>query len=467
LCTDRWGLLGSGIPAGNTGWVSIEFLGGYRLVRKLGEGPRAEVYLGHPTREGSDAPSAAIKVFRPDVPQLSVSAEIEALSRASGPHCVTLLDLATAPDGSPALLLERLPGGSLARLLRHRSRVRVGEAITVLAPIALTVSALHAAGVVHGAVRAESVLFTGEGAPVLACFGTARLIQPAMPPALLATEHGVADDQLALSGLARSVLSLVHDDQAAELLRWFDETPAPGVVWLDEAVTNLFALGDASSIDFEQEPHASAPRSIPRHIAEAAPTEGVARPSWLSAVSPPEWIESGITPLIARLRAALALVRPRVWVIAGAVASALVAAIVVVPSSGSDATAEAPAQSSPAPTLAADAQQGPVTGDDPIAAFLALVEARDRCIRDLSVLCLDDVDQPGSAALDTDQALVRAVQDGTGAAPTWEISASQVAVAERLGNSALLDLDDPAESEPASVLLMKGEAGWRIRDYLG
>jgi hypothetical protein len=30
----------------------------------------------------------------------------------------------------------------------------------------------------------------------------------------------------------------------------------------------------------------------------------------------------------------------------------------------------------------------------------------------------------------------------------------------------ILDLVDVADSEPASVLLMKGEAGWRIRDYL-
>jgi hypothetical protein len=37
-------------------------------------------------------------------------------------------------------------------------------------------------------------------------------------------------------------------------------------------------------------------------------------------------------------------------------------------------------------------------------------------------------------------------------------------VVERLGDSVLVDLDP--ESQPASVLLMKGEAGWRIRDYV-
>jgi hypothetical protein len=95
-----------------------------------------------------------------------------------------------------------------------------------------------------------------------------------------------------------------------------------------------------------------------------------------------------------------------------------------------------------------------------------LLELRERCIRDLSVLCLDDVAHAGSTALAADQQLIRDVQAGGELPELVTIVASEIMLEERLGNSALLSLGDVAESEPASVLLMKVEAGWRIRDFL-
>jgi hypothetical protein len=37
---------------------------------------------------------------------------------------------------------------------------------------------------------------------------------------------------------------------------------------------------------------------------------------------------------------------------------------------------------------------------------------------------------------------------------------------ERLGDSALVGLGNGPETTPASTLVMRGEAGWRIRAYL-
>src|SRR6185295_6681039 len=103
-------------------------------------------------------------------------------ARGVGEHTVALLDVATSPSGQLALILARVAGGSLGRLLAHRASLTMGEVVGILAPIAETLDALHAAGVVHGAVRAESVLVDEEGIPVLACFGSASLIQPGLPP---------------------------------------------------------------------------------------------------------------------------------------------------------------------------------------------------------------------------------------------------------------------------------------------
>ncbi|HUG50972.1 MAG TPA: hypothetical protein VLZ78_08240, partial [Terrimesophilobacter sp.] len=67
--------------------AGVDTIGGYRLVRLLGFGARAEVYLGHAGTSASGAPRmAAVKLYRPDVDRHSIDTELEALSRADSPH---------------------------------------------------------------------------------------------------------------------------------------------------------------------------------------------------------------------------------------------------------------------------------------------------------------------------------------------------------------------------------------------
>ena len=435
--------------------MSIESLGGYRLVRKLGEGARAEVFLGHPDRDG--ATPAAIKIYRQGIRAESIDAEVEALARATGAHAVGLVDLTTAPDGAPALILERLASGSLGRLLHQRGSIRPGEAVTVLAPLAGALERMHAAGVVHGGIRLESVLFGGTGAPSLACFGSAALIDPRMPPARRETEPGIALDLRSFAALGRAVLG------EGELSEWVDSESAARTDWLDAFVERLFDFAAPEPVDF-RDGHAERP-VLPGRVVRADPVQDTeSRPGWLASLALPEWADDLLgSDRLVRLRSALGGVRRRVWVVASAVGVALVAALVLVPTGGeSDATPGPSA--TPTATESPVADVGPVTSDDPVAAVVALLGAREQCIRDLSVLCLDAVDQLGSAALDLDQALIRSLQEGAESPPSLAVVPEAVTLTERLGDSAIVALGP--DSKPASVLLMKGEAGWRIRDYL-
>jgi len=74
--------------------------------------------------------------------------------------------------------------------------------------------------------------------------------------------------------------------------------------------------------------------------------------------------------------------------------------------------------------------------------------------------------QAGSAAFDDDAALVRSIEGGQTSGSIREVVDGSVEVVERHGDAALVRYATGAESEPASALLVKGEAGWRIRDYL-
>ena len=148
----------------------------------------------------------------------------------------------------------------------------------------------------------------------------------------------------------------------------------------------------------------------------------------------------------------------------GATLIAIVVGVVVVSQPKMDAltpaASDVPATSTPTPALEDPEGAG---AEDPAVALRALLEVRAECIHDLSVLCLDAVAQPGSSALAHDQQLVRDLQRG-GEMPEM-IRADEIVVEERLGGTALMTVTS-ANSEPASILVMRSEAGWRIRDYV-
>lgn len=423
---------------GDTGAV-IDSLGGYRLLRSVGAGSRAEVFLAHPLGAEGDPTPVVIKLYGPSVSDDSIVAEIEALSRAEGQHVVRLVDVTSTPDGAPALVLTRHGAGSLTRLLGDRATLDPGEAITVLAPVATALARLHAAGVAHGGIGPGAVLFDTTGSPALACFGRATLFAPQLPIAKLEVEQAVLSDVLAFGALATTILERAGAESLAHRAR---TEAAPGQ-WLASFADDLFDLAEPLPIGLG-----------PREAAHVGLPSRVIAPR---AALPRE--EPSTPPLVSRVMLSLRAVRRPVWVVAAASALAVLVALVAVPRDPSQAAPRLSATPTAGPSAV---DSGPVFGDDPVAAALVLLEAREGCIRDLSLECLEAVDQAGSSAMSADGSIVRSVLEG-GEVPALPRGDSALLV-QRLGDSALVSLG--GETQPASLLLVKGEAGWRIRDYL-
>ena len=98
--------------------------------------------------------------------------EAAVLDSLDHPHVVRVLDLVI--DGNDAAMaMEYAAGGSLATLLARRGRLRPEEAVAVAVALADALTAVHGRGLVHGDVKPANILFTAEGAPVLADFGMA------------------------------------------------------------------------------------------------------------------------------------------------------------------------------------------------------------------------------------------------------------------------------------------------------
>ncbi|MBC7518718.1 MAG: hypothetical protein H7248_07550 [Microbacteriaceae bacterium] len=109
------------------------------------------------------------------------------------------------------------------------------------------------------------------------------------------------------------------------------------------------------------------------------------------------------------------------------------------------------------------------TGDDPIAAATALLDKRRECLQQKSLPCLAHIDQPGSAAEDSDGRLIRQLREGRSDIYNGYFRGISVTLIQRLGNSALLSLTTAPGADampPASLHLVKGAAGWLIRDLV-
>jgi len=151
--------------------------GDFELVRELGRGATAVVYL---LKDRALDRDVALKVIR-----ASFGGDEEALARLqrearlvaqlTHPNIVKLYGTHRLPDGSFALLMEHVPGRNLKEVLREEGAFTVQQTVEVLKDIASALAYAHRRRIVHRDVKPENIYIDEEvGAARLADFGVAR-----------------------------------------------------------------------------------------------------------------------------------------------------------------------------------------------------------------------------------------------------------------------------------------------------
>ncbi len=480
----------------------MEMIGGYRIVRRLGAGSRSEVYLGHSEAAGGRAAEVvAIKVFRTGVPEESINREISALSRLAHPHVVRLIDLATGPDDTACLVLQRAAQGGLPGLMADRRMLEPGEAVTILAPLVAAVDAMHRQGVVHGNVAPRAIFFDDCGSPMLASFGRAVCFAASgvgTSEAALDDNQGVAADRAGVFALVSALMGRLSraSSERDGFTAWFGEQ-VPGRVSLPELERRLFELADPTAVAFpDLSPGEKGVVAVPSRLGPATavapdasePARAAPELPWLSSLPPDivAWLSrqrvavaKGVRPQVSAVRSNLASVRRRVWVFGGVGLTAIMTAMVVAGLPVQDPSAVTAHREAASPTTTPPVPVVPaaVDGDDPLPAARELLRLRARCLADLSILCLEAVHAPDSAAWRGDAARIQSVQDGGELTPDPFGADAGVHVVDRMGQTVLLavaaaDVPAGAASEPsttnatASALMIRTEAGWRLRSLL-
>jgi eukaryotic-like serine/threonine-protein kinase len=128
---------------------------------------------------GPNSSSVAVKVLR-SLSGAKVRARFLVLARRLGgirhPNLASVLDFGEHDD-APYLVLQFVPGGSLADLLRSSS-ISQPAALWVLRGIAAGIDHAHQSGLVHGALKPQQIVLDGHDHPLVTDFGLAPLRWP-------------------------------------------------------------------------------------------------------------------------------------------------------------------------------------------------------------------------------------------------------------------------------------------------
>lgn len=140
---------------------------------------------------------------RPD-PARRIEVEARALARLRGVAGVVVIhELGRTTDGAAWLACELLPGGTLAQ----QAPLASAEVAGVGAQVATALAAAHRLDVHHGDISPSNIVFSADGAPLLADFGLADLGSPEGDPGGLTPAFAAPER---LRGAPPSAASDVH-----------------------------------------------------------------------------------------------------------------------------------------------------------------------------------------------------------------------------------------------------------------
>ena len=148
----------------------------YRILKPLGGGGMAKVYLAHDEVLDRDV---ALKILRGQYAEDEefverFKREAQNAARLSHPNMVAVYDRGKTEDGSYYIAMEYVPGGTLKDRISPAGSLEAREAVAVAAQIAEALRAAHECGIVHRDVKPQNVLMAEGGDAKVGDFGIAR-----------------------------------------------------------------------------------------------------------------------------------------------------------------------------------------------------------------------------------------------------------------------------------------------------
>ena len=179
--------------------------GRYSLLRELGRGGMATVYLGTDVKLGRQV---AIKLLAPATRAYLGSdrfqREVLLAAQLSHPHIVPLFE-ADEADGLLFYVMEYVEGESLRQRLSRHGPVSIDDAVRIATEVGDALQYAHENGVIHRDVKPENILLS-RGHALVTDFGIAKLME----------ERGSAEGPaLTGAGIAVGTAAYMSPEQAS------------------------------------------------------------------------------------------------------------------------------------------------------------------------------------------------------------------------------------------------------------
>ncbi|VUD69223.1 Serine/threonine-protein kinase StkP [Thalassocella blandensis] len=256
-------------------------VGNYRVVKKIGSGGTAEVFLAFRNDEVHHEP-LALKIIRGwgNTQELMdrMKQERKILSQFKHPNIANFLDGGNADDGRPYFVLEYVEGKPITDYCKEK-QLGLRERLDLFVQVCSAVYTAHSKLTLHRDLKPSNIIVTESGVPKLLDFGIAKIIdenieadtqltqfyspmtpQYASPEQVNQEPLSVASDQYSLGILLYELLTdqLPHDSAENKILHVSAEklialpsvkvTSNPGLNKLDAKRISKQLKGDLDAI---------------------------------------------------------------------------------------------------------------------------------------------------------------------------------------------------------------------------
>jgi serine/threonine protein kinase len=151
-------------------------LGNYRLVRLLGRGSFAQVYLGEHLHLQTQVAMKLLHAQLGSAEQQDFLREARTIARLRHPHIVRVLEFGVEEE-TPYLVMEYASRGTLRARYPKRSQIAPEVILPYVQQVAEALDYAHQQHLIHRDVKPENVLLGARGQALLSDFGIAVLTQ--------------------------------------------------------------------------------------------------------------------------------------------------------------------------------------------------------------------------------------------------------------------------------------------------
>src|SRR5262245_25231519 len=192
---------------------TLEWVGPYRLIRKLGEGGMGVVHLAERSGDGFTQ-VVARKLIRAGFATAGLEARLaeerRILARLDHPGIARFIDGGSTASGQPYVAIEFVEGADLLHYCADRG-LTLPQRLSLFAEVCDAVHYAHQQLVVHRDLKPGNILVTNDGRPKLLDFGLAKVLEDDGSPDATQTSPWVTPAYASPEQLRRGRISTLTD----------------------------------------------------------------------------------------------------------------------------------------------------------------------------------------------------------------------------------------------------------------